>query len=222
MTGLKVTEDARGHSISTSWQPPAGLTVDTADGLMTPDRIDVSWLIGPPDRGPERGKVICWGSPKLGPVSHTFWGYGGVMAASPEWAEDLAHLVYDEATGYGTARPEGFMLTGSSRSRWLERRFTLEDAPTVRSYLGAGDVFVPLTGMIACAAGSGEPESTSLWLWGSGYDSARYTGPKAIPSWIREEVTAVREALEASELPPGWGTHKPLLRPERRRSIVAG
>lgn len=217
MIGLKVTEDARGHSISTSWQPPAGLTVDTAGGLMTPDRVDVSWLIGPPDRGPERGKVICWGSPKLGPVSHTFWGYGGVMAASPEWAGDLAHLVYDEATGYGTAGPEGFTRTGSSRTRWLERRFTLEDAPAVRSYLGAGDMFVPQTGMITCMAGSGEPDSTSLWLWGSGYDTAQFNNAEAMPVWIRDEVTAVREALESADLPPGWENHQPMLRPKRAR-----
>lgn len=219
MTGsLKITEDSLGHSISTSWQPPAGLTVDTAEGLMTPDRVDVSWLFCPPDRGPERGKVTCWGSPKQGPVSHTFWGYGGVMAASPEWAEDLAHLVYDEATGYGTARPAGFTLTGSSRSRWLERRFTLEGAPPTASYLAPRTRFVPLSGMSYWSLGSGEPDRSSMMLWGEGNEASQYAKAEDVPDWMAETHAGTRTALESAPLPPGWENHQPLVRLQGRRS----
>ena len=159
---------------------------------------------------------MCWGSPKQGPVSHTFWGYGGVMAASPDWAGDLGGAVYGEASGQGTAEHEGFVLTASSRSRWLERRFTLADVPATPTYLVPGRRFVPLSGMITCSSGSGEPDTVSLWLWGAGHDSARYNSAETMPEWIRDEITAVREALESAGLPPGWDTHVPLLRPERR------
>ncbi|MGK3708741.1 hypothetical protein [Arthrobacter sp. IK3] len=214
---LKVTEDSTGHAISTSWQPPSGLSVDTAAGLMTPDRVDVSWILGPSGRGPDRGKVMCWGSPKQGPVSHTFWGYGGVMAASPGWAGDLGSAVYSEASGQGAAESDGFVLTASSRSRWLERRFTLADAPATPTYLVPGRTFVPMSGMITCSSGSGEHGTASLWLWGAGHDSAQHGNTDTMPAWIMDEVAAVREALESADLPPGWETHVPLIRPERRR-----
>ena len=216
---LAVTEDSFGHSISTSWSPPANLGVDTSDGMMTPDRVDASWLLIPQARGPERGKVTCFGSPKRGPVSHTFWGYGGVMAASPEWAQDLSHLVYDEATGAPGDEPAvpGFTRTASARSRWLERRFTLEDSPPVRSTLNRDRMFVPLTGMISWSLGNGEPDRTTVWLWGTGYESAEYRNAVGIPDWIQDEHAAVRSALEASATPPGWETHQPMIRPDRLR-----
>lgn len=214
---LTVTEDSFGHSISTSWSPPAGITVDTSDGLMNPDRVDASWLLIPHARGPERGKVTCFGSPKRGPVSHTFWGYGGVMAASPDWAQDLSHLVYDEAAGAETTPVPGFARTASARSRWLERRFTLADAPPVRSTLNRERTFVPLTGMISWSLGSGEPDRTTVWLWGTGYESAEYRAAAGIPDWIRDEHAAVRSALEAAATPPGWETHQPMVRPDLRR-----
>lgn len=213
---LTVTEDSQGHSMSTSWSPPADLRVDTSDGMMAPDRVDASWLLIPHQRGPERGKVTCFGSPKAGPVSHTFWGYGGVMAASPEWAQDLSHLVYDEATGAAIKAVPGFTLTASSRSRWLERRFTLKDAPAVRSTLNRERVFVPLTGMIYWSLGNGEPDRTTVWLWGNGYESAEYAAAAGIPDWIRDEHASTRSALEAAALPPGWNAHQPMVHPDRR------
>lgn len=214
---LTVTEDSLGHSISTSWSPPAGITVDTSDGMMAPDRVDASWLLIPSARGPERGKVTCFGSPRRGPVSHTFWGYGGVMAASPEWAQGLSHLVYDEATGADGAdrAVPGFTRTASARSRWLERRFTLADAPPVSSTLHRGRMFVPLSGMISWSLGSGEPDRTTVWLWGTGYESAEYRNAVGTPNWIRDEHAAVRSALEAASVPPGWETHEPMIRPDR-------
>ena len=211
-----MTGDIYGQYVSISWTPPEGLTVSTAEGAMFPDRVDASWILAPGHRGPERGKVMCWGRPKNGPVSHTFWGYGGVMADSPDWVHALSASAYGEAHGEGAADPSGFTRVAASRSRFLERRFMLEGAPPTASYLAPRTRFVPLSGMSHWSLGSGEPDRSSMMLWGNGHEASQYANAADVPAWLAAIHDGTRTALESAPLPPGWENHQPLLRPERR------
>lgn len=213
---LTVTEDAFGHGIDAAWTPPEGFQAEVPGGTMAPYVIRSSWIFAPEGRGPDRGQLTLW-SRRSTPSSHTYWGYGGFTPDSPDWVQALSGIAYGEALGRDMPALPGFTRTESVRVRWLERRFTITGSPEVQCTL-ARKPFTPERGMIAWSIGSGEPDRSRVWLWGEGYSSAEYRNGAGVPSWLDGEYAAVLSDLQAAAVPPGWESHVPLVRPERRRA----
>lgn len=215
MTALELTEDTYGHSLDAAWAPPEDFQAEVPGGSMSPYMIRSSWLFAPDDRGPDRGRLTLWARRStLSP--HTYWGYDGTTRDCPEWVQALSAIAYGEALGHEVPALPGFTRTESVRARWLERRFTVSGAPELPCTLG-GKPFAAARGMIAWSIGSGKPDRSQVWLWGEGFSSAEYRNGAGMPSWLDGEYAAVFSDLEAAALPPGWETHAPMTRPERRR-----